>query len=651
MPETTGRQQTRLDPAVAWTVLTDAPLKGLALAREAGAILAWDEGDHLYVLDLRGQHRSVSRAPSRVVAGTISDDGSLIALLGEGSRLWLLGADLDLVADRQGPAESWALAVDPHGRYVVVSTRSGQAQFYTRHGRPAGRFQPRQPLAHLAFVPDRALLMAAAAQGLLAAYELSAGGSGRLEAEELWEERLLSNVGRLATTGDGGMILASCFTHGVQRYDLRGHNEGSYHLGGAAAHAVPDFAGRLIAVATLEGEIVVLGAAGNVRWRSNLSRPALALETDPLGRYVIYGQSTGEVVRLDLFGDGRPGAESPGTVVSAARPGTGPVRRPDWVVPIATTDQQAETAVLAVLDEPPRVGLFMSPGRLHLFGADGKNLGQAPEVLGVGRILRTAPGWIGGASDRQVVLCDVRRNTGQRIDLSLVEVTHMAIRPDSFGLALVQERDRVGRSTLAGRWVWKHELKSAIEDIAIGPEGYMALTTEDGKLQVYDPAGEPAGGFQADHRDSVAMIEAPDSAPRAVVWLTLARRSQVLRGHELGGRVVWESPVFSEGWQFLRLGPLAAVVASDGRVQAFDGAGHLRGQSRAPGGPRDELGTNSAGELRRISRQGSHLICSDLDGRVIWRAVAEEALGPLAVGRSGVAVMIGRSLAWFRSAD
>ncbi len=90
----------------------------------------------------------------------------------------------------------------------------------------------------------------------------------------------MSNVGRLTTTGDGGMVLASCFTHGVQRFDLRGQNEGAYHLGGTAAHAVPDFAGRMIAVATLEGELAVLSPAGNVRWRTGLARPAIALEVD-----------------------------------------------------------------------------------------------------------------------------------------------------------------------------------------------------------------------------------------------------------------------------------------------------------------------------------------------------------------------------------
>ena len=51
MSELPGRTPSRLDPTPAWTVLTDAPLRGLGLAREAGTILAWDEADGLYLLD------------------------------------------------------------------------------------------------------------------------------------------------------------------------------------------------------------------------------------------------------------------------------------------------------------------------------------------------------------------------------------------------------------------------------------------------------------------------------------------------------------------------------------------------------------------------------------------------------------------------
>ena len=150
--------------------------------------------------------------------------------------------------------------------------------------------------------------------------------------------------------------------------------------------------------------------------------------------------------------------------------------------------------MLAVTEDPATVAVFTSPHRLELYTVGGQKLGQGPEMSGVGRILRTAPGWLAAATDRQIVLYDLRRNTQRRLNVSLVQLTHLVIRPDSFGLALVQERDRIGRVTPSGRWIWKHELQSPVEDLAIGPEGYSAVTTNDGKLLVFDPAGERAVG-------------------------------------------------------------------------------------------------------------------------------------------------------------
>src|SRR4051812_38728632 len=172
MPEMTGRPPSRLEPSPAWTVLTDSPLKGLALAREAATILAWDEGDQIYLLDVSGQHRSVARAPGRVNVATISDDGSLVAMLVDGTRLLLLGADLEPIAERPAPPDSSALAVDSHGRFVAIATRMCLNHFYTRHARAAGKFETRQALAHLVFVPDRPFLVAAAAFGSLFGIDL-----------------------------------------------------------------------------------------------------------------------------------------------------------------------------------------------------------------------------------------------------------------------------------------------------------------------------------------------------------------------------------------------------------------------------------------------------------------------------------------------
>jgi hypothetical protein len=659
MPERTGSPQpSRLEPSAAWTLLTDSPLKGLCLAREAGTILAWDEGGRVYLFDVSGRQRAEGRTAGKVLAGTISDDGSMIAVLAEGPRLIWFGEDLVPAVDRLAPPDASTLASDPHGRYIAVGSRTTTNYFYSRHGRPAGKFETRQPLAHLAFIPARPFLVGASSFGVIVGVDLRPGGSGdRLAADVAWQEAVLSNVGRLTTTGDGGIILTSGFIHGVQRYDLRGHNEGAYHPGGTVSHAVADFAGRLIAVATLEGELIVLNPGGQVRWRTGLARPAAALECDPLGRFLIYGHATGEVVRLDL----EPGRKSVGPksrAAAAAVPDAGPsharsIRKPDWSTPVAASDEQAETAVVAVLDDPPRIGLLTSANRLQVFAADGKNLGFVNEILGIGRFLRTAPGWIAAATDRQITLYDARRNGSSRLDLSLVELTHLEIRPDSFGVAVVQERDRVGRVTTAGRWIWKKELRSPVEDLAIGPDGHAALTTDAGMLEVYSPAGEPIGGYPSDPSEPLSLIEAPESSPAPVTWVTLARRAQVLRGHDLRGRVVWQAPVAWEGWRLHRAGPIALVSAPDGRTLAFDGAGRPldQAQGRPVDGASEIFGVDPRGEPWRVVRQGVHLICADLSGRVRWRTVADEPLGPVAAGTSGVAALIGRSLAWFPDAD
>ena len=112
----------------------------------------------------------------------------------------------------------------------------------------------------------------------------------------------MASVGSLTVSGDGGLILASCHTHGIQCFGSRGQNEGSYHLGGTATRAVPDFAGRSIVAATSEGDLNLISRGGNVRWKSTLPRPAIALEFDAIGRFFIYGMATGEIVRVDLEG-------------------------------------------------------------------------------------------------------------------------------------------------------------------------------------------------------------------------------------------------------------------------------------------------------------------------------------------------------------
>src|SRR5262249_2246478 len=141
----------------------------------------------------------------------------------EDSGLVLLNADFDVEHERATPSEATFVTIDPHGRYLAVGTRQTTLHFFTRYGRPAVSLETMHSLSHLCFVPGRAMAIGAAAFGTMVGVEFEPGrGSGHLDPEIIWQERLLSNVGRLALDGEGGMILASCYTLGIQRFDLRG---------------------------------------------------------------------------------------------------------------------------------------------------------------------------------------------------------------------------------------------------------------------------------------------------------------------------------------------------------------------------------------------------------------------------------------------
>ncbi len=188
-----------------------------------------------------------------------------------------------------------------------------------------------------------------------------------------------------------------------------------------------------------------------------------------------------------------------------------------------------------------------------------------------------------------------------------------------------------------------------MEDLAIGPNGYAAVTTHGGELVVFDPAGDRTVGFSFDPADPPLLIEAPEKSPASVVWVSLARRSQWLRGHGLHGDVLWESPIVWEPWTLARLPGLVLLAAADGRALAYDGSGAIRAQGPASGDSKDVFSVDPDGQPVRISRRGVHLICAALDGRVRWRSVVDEPFGPLAASTPGTVVLLGKSLAWFKN--
>ena len=164
--------------------------------------------------------------PNQIHSAAISDDGSLIALLGRagGFRAPALERRFRRRARAAAPSDATFVTIDPHGRYLAVGTRQTTLHFFNRYGRPAGTLgDDAFALASLFRARPADGRSARRLSGCMVGVAFEPGRTqGRLEPEIIWQDRLMSNVGRLAVDGEGGMILASCYTLGIQRFDLRG---------------------------------------------------------------------------------------------------------------------------------------------------------------------------------------------------------------------------------------------------------------------------------------------------------------------------------------------------------------------------------------------------------------------------------------------
>ena len=207
--------------------------------------------------------------------------------------------------------------------------------------------------------------------------------------------------------------------------------------------------------------------------------------------------------------------------------------------------------------------------------------------------------------------------------------------PDTFGLALVQERDRVGRAT--ARRPLDLEEGAELAGRRPGHRARRLRRRDDRRRPARRSSTRPASrraSYSADPSEPLCLIEAPDGSPPPVAWLTPGPRARrcsaatTSRGRSSGKRRCPGKAGNSTG---------SGRWPSSPRPTAAPSPTTARGTSAARAAPTDggtELfGTEPAGEPWRVTRQGVHLICADLDGRVRWRRVADEPLGPFAVGR------------------
>ncbi|MFO1041126.1 MAG: hypothetical protein U0941_05025 [Planctomycetaceae bacterium] len=281
-----------VSPTLRWSFTVDAPLTDLRMARETGETLAGDASGGLYLIDRRGRMISLIRTRHAIQRVAWADNGvGGVAAIDDRTVVWF-DRKLQFSWNREVADDVLAVATDPHGTHVAVSTADGVTSIFTSANRKVSRFETVRPLRYLQLLTTETQIVAAAEHGLVGRYSLSG--------EQIWAEKLWSNVGDLATSGDGRNVFLAGFAHGIQSYDGEdGRSRGAFLTEGTVSQVSCGYSKKTLVAATLEQNLFGLSDAGDLVWNLTMPEDLNRVLMSPLGDWIVLGFTSGRIVRLD----------------------------------------------------------------------------------------------------------------------------------------------------------------------------------------------------------------------------------------------------------------------------------------------------------------------------------------------------------------
>lgn len=275
-----------------WSQTVPSPLRGLRLARESETILAWDGEDGLFLFNHAGKIQAQRPSPVPIAAVGCAEDGSAYVIGGSQTPMvcWL-APDLAPRWQRPLSQRATAVAVEPLGRCVAVADASGTLYLIDERGRALWRATTPRPLHHLAFVPEKPILVGAADFGLVLCF----GSSG----ECLWRDGMVAHAGSLAVSGDGSCVVLACFSDGLYRYSTDGPRQQRILLEKPCHLAALSYDGESLLTSDPQEGACLRDSKGDLRDPIHLEAPAVALALGALADYAVVGLVNGTILRFD----------------------------------------------------------------------------------------------------------------------------------------------------------------------------------------------------------------------------------------------------------------------------------------------------------------------------------------------------------------
>jgi hypothetical protein len=274
----------------AWSVSLEAQVTGLALAREAQSILAWDANHWLTLFNHRGERQAQLRLAG-LAAACAADDGSAFAAVGQRGEAWWLAPDLAARWQRPVRKPAVACCLDPHGQYLAVADAQG-VHLFDRHGRPLWTTPTPRPLHHLCFVPEQPRLLGCADVGLVLALDL--------DGQVAWRDGLATQVGSLTVTDSGDRLVLACFSEGLRLYNAKGEKQGPQPLPEPCRLAKVSYDGRRTLAIGLGQKVMLLDRDGGLLDMATADEMVTAAALDPLGDRVTLALADGRLLQAGL---------------------------------------------------------------------------------------------------------------------------------------------------------------------------------------------------------------------------------------------------------------------------------------------------------------------------------------------------------------
>jgi hypothetical protein len=612
-----------------WNWFAGGPLRGCLLMREKQRIVAWDDGNTIYLFDVFGDLIADARVEKEIVGVAASDDGDAIVAVSRSGDFWWFHRDLVPSFHVQNPFDHLGVAVDPHACYAAASGVGGQVVVFGRDGRKHSSFETRPPLKRLAFTAEGQII-GASDIGLLGMYDLQ----GRI----YWESKPWSSVGDMAVDGRGEAILLACFGHGLLRYNGEGVKEGSYRMDCSPSLTAVDYFGRKILCSSLEQTLVELTYDGSVSGTKPLPDEPVGIAIDALGRYAVVAMKQGELryFSLDAFfrSKGVEGASAPVVETKSSEPA--------WSIRIAESAEDIDAVVLEPVPAEGKgcIAAYTRKKNVGIVDRDGAIKHQTESVPGVGRALWANDKWMIASSDGNLVAYDPADNDSVRCTLPMYEISHIELL-DTFGqFILVQSCEYVTHVVLPEDEIYRERLDERIESTASHSDGTLAVTLEDHTLRIFSPKWKKVGKYKASPAEPLLV------APMREGWATLGRDSRTLRGHELNGKLLWSQEIPWSSWGVKAVGRHLVVTGVEGESLLFDEDGSPIAENREP--RRDaKYFALPDGKIGRAFVFSETIVVSRFGGKVLHRFPCEDRVGPFAASDAGVWAVIGKQLCHF----